>query len=511
MNKTKVAALVACMCMAFPVAAQWQQCDPTIMDCVWPPPPPPPPRTALFSEGHSVDSALAVDEDGDVWVWGFRGSGQHGNGNQPYGKTKVPVLHHDSDDPPEKVGFFTQSYVDDNGVTRKRFAVAAQSSDYAMFALTDEGRLYGWGHNNAHKETGCPQGSPEYTSYHKAGNYIVVPCEIFPTKRIAQFGVGTYSGVALTTDGEIWAWGAGNYGQIGNGEKKTANPPTRVHLSADGSPNTTDTVVLIGSGYESHYAVTEYTDAYGVVKRRVWGWGDNDGCNILSRDKNGAREGYPKPSGTYVLRPRHIVELDDYADQIVKIRGVADAAFALLNDGRLIGWGSEYMFGVAGHTGADYALVTTCRQPGNSYYKDRATTGFVHTLKTYASLADAKTNTGPDRFFTDFHAKTYTLAAITVEGSLVTFGSNESAYYASVQSPIAQERWTDTGFPIVAIGGNKHTVYYQTSDGTAVYGVGYNPQGQINPAAKNPKAPSVRWTPIPWPGVLAVDINPLYP
>ena len=50
-----------------------------------------------------------------------------------------------------------------------------------------------------------------------------------PTK-VKDVDAGLQHCVALTENGEVWVWGKGNRGQLGNGDVESGSAPTRVRL-----------------------------------------------------------------------------------------------------------------------------------------------------------------------------------------------------------------------------------------------------------------------------------------
>jgi alpha-tubulin suppressor-like RCC1 family protein len=66
--------------------------------------------------------------------------------------------------------------------------------------------------------------------------------------------------LALTTGGELWAWGANSNGELGNGQTADSNQPVRVHNMRN--------IVKMGCGFGYCAAL----DATGIL----YGWGKND-------------------------------------------------------------------------------------------------------------------------------------------------------------------------------------------------------------------------------------------
>jgi alpha-tubulin suppressor-like RCC1 family protein len=150
--------------------------------------------------------SLALKKDGTVWAWGDNFFGELGDG-----KTKT--------DSPKPV-----RASDLKGVR------AIEGGGWFSLALKNDGSVWAWGYNqdgelghgtatNA-KETKC-----ENTA--EAGSAQVrSSCTNSPTPvRVSKLGgvqaiaAGSAHSLALKEDGTVWAWGANDQGQLGNGSK----------------------------------------------------------------------------------------------------------------------------------------------------------------------------------------------------------------------------------------------------------------------------------------------------
>jgi len=112
-----------------------------------------------------------------------------------------------------------------------------------VIAFTKEGVVYAWGHNGF-----CQLG---------LGNscQTVVPSIVGGTltgKKVVLISCGSHHTMALTSEGEVYAWGQNNSGQVGCGS--TANQPTARRVSAV-IGNTK--IVSIASGQTSSFAVSD--------------------------------------------------------------------------------------------------------------------------------------------------------------------------------------------------------------------------------------------------------------
>lgn len=185
---------------------------------------------------NAVDTGITI-ENGDVWVWGFRGSGQQGNG-----RTAVP-----NSALPARVQMF---------VTQGLSIIDVAAGIYHIIAVDEKGDVWGWG-QNGYKEAGggvC------------GATYVNTPCKILSGQKVVQIEAGEYISFALTIDGRVYAWGHNLYGEMAVG---STGGNYGVH-----EINFNEKVVLIGGAYEGGYAITK--------SGAVYGWGDdqNDSFGI---------------------------------------------------------------------------------------------------------------------------------------------------------------------------------------------------------------------------------------
>jgi len=238
-------------------------------------------KNTLITTGVNIEA-------GEVYVWGFRGSGQQGNG-----KTSVA-----SNAAPTKV----------NGL--KEIA-AVTGGAYHLLALDSSGNVSGWG-QSGYGETGCKPNS---------GIYVHTPCTVL--SNVTQIAAGEYFSIALDVDGKVWTWGHNLYGQLGNGDKKNSQVPVQVDLQGERAR-------LVGAAYEGAFAVT--------LQGNVWAWGDNEASGLgFQGTKYGVQQ--------IIRTPTKIANLAPYAHRIVYIAGGNGWGQALLDDGTVIGWGLHAAIG----------------------------------------------------------------------------------------------------------------------------------------------------------------------
>ena len=168
---------------------------PVLVDGLW--------SITKIGSGAGSHHTLAVRSgDGAVFAWGSNGLGTLGDGTQSIRTTPVKVI----------------------GLTN---VVAVGTSGYISTAVKADGTLWSWGSSAHVGDGGTGAGFPQ--------THRLVPVQLDPTGIIGVAGgTGTsYThALALSGDGVIWAWGAGPYGQIGDGGGPSGYPsryrPVRV-------------------------------------------------------------------------------------------------------------------------------------------------------------------------------------------------------------------------------------------------------------------------------------------
>jgi len=150
---------------------------------------------------HSV----SLDRTGTAWSWGRNDWGQLGNGTQIMHTFPMQVL--DSDGAPFQ------------GV------VAIASGENFVLALTNDGLVWAWGENSS-GQLGLPREEKSCQYPHLIE--MKTPCQ--------AIAAGHQHAMALTTDGHVFAWGNNTYGQLGIGSYDSTHTPTQVILEDGNLP-----------------------------------------------------------------------------------------------------------------------------------------------------------------------------------------------------------------------------------------------------------------------------------
>jgi alpha-tubulin suppressor-like RCC1 family protein len=345
--------------------------------------------------------SLALTDEGKVYAWGLNTSGQLGNGTTT--NSYLPVA------------------VDTSGLLfgKRVIAVAAGASHSA--ALTDDGLVFCWGLG-----TSGQLGN----SYNLSSNIpvAVTTTGVLAGKTITAIACELNSAIALTSSGEVFCWGIGTSGQLGNAASLSSNFP--VAAAIPGVPGTR-TITKITAG--GNFAVALSSD------NKLYSWGLG-GSNQLG-DGLGSNSNTPvSVSMSGVLSGKTISQIS---------AGLLHT-LVLSSEGLAFSWGTN-----------------TYGQLGNN-------------TNTSASVPVAVTSS---KTFTAVSAGGYHSYLLGTDGALYACGLNTSGQLA-FKSFV--DWWVPTacaGTPAgktlsaVSAGNNFHSLLLTTTG--EVYGCGLNQYGQL--------------------------------
>jgi alpha-tubulin suppressor-like RCC1 family protein len=173
---------------------------------------PVPVQTTGTISGHDLTGVKAIaagywhsfvlKTDGSIWGWGYNGYGQLGDG------TPTTRLN-----PVQATGL--AGYL----------AIASESGAQHSLALGPDGTVWAWGYDY-YGQVG--NGGAD-------GNAHPTPTQVSGLEGVVGVGAGAAHSLAVTSDGSVWSWGYGYYGQLGNGlsgNGATQVTPMRVSQSS---------------------------------------------------------------------------------------------------------------------------------------------------------------------------------------------------------------------------------------------------------------------------------------
>jgi alpha-tubulin suppressor-like RCC1 family protein len=234
------------------------------------------------------------------------------------------------------------------------------------FAVTSAGELYAWG-DSQWGELGT--GSTNYTN--------PTPARVFingSATNVSSVSTGSAHTLVVTKSGALYAFGDNLNGQLGtakNDNMNSANLPARVALPAGSG-----TVIQASAG-EEHSLVLTRTGA-------VYAFGANTGgelCNSINLGESTASNPTPTRVSLAHTRGRVVGVVASYDYSLV--RSSAGSVYGCGDD-------SEQQLGAPVPKGYDYVRLTTARL-GSGTTIDAVTSGFGsdHTLAIVADLAIA--------------------------------------------------------------------------------------------------------------------------
>ena len=242
-----------------------------------------------------ADTGYAIGSDGNVYAWGAGGNGELGNGTT----TSIQTT-------PVQVSL-------PNGVTATAIAAGADTA----YAIGSDGKLYAWGAGGNGE-----LGNGTTTSTQSTPVQVSLPVK--PT----AIAAGQDTGYAIGSDGNLYAWGYGGYGELGNGTTSQQTTPVTVTFPNGVTPT------AVAAGVDTAYAIGSDSNLY------AWGAG---GVSQLGNGTTTAQQTVP----VTVSLPGGVTPTAIAAGQ--------DSGYAIGSDGDLFAWG----YNNAGQLGNG----TTTQQP----------------------------------------------------------------------------------------------------------------------------------------------------
>ena len=229
-----------------------------------------------------IGSAMAIGTDGELYAWGQNNYGNLGDGTKTHRYSPVKISL-------------------PNGVKPKQIA----SSGHHSMAIGDDGEFYAWG-RNSNGQLGT--GTSDY-DHHYAPQKIILPNGVKPLK----IACGESFSMAICTDGELYTWGDGSYGELGNGSSSYTNypTPTKVILPNGVKPK------QISAGH--NFAVTICDDG------NSYAWGNNGGGALGDNTID------DKSVPTKIILPDNV--------KLTQVSCGEQYSWAMGNDENLYGWG----------------------------------------------------------------------------------------------------------------------------------------------------------------------------
>jgi alpha-tubulin suppressor-like RCC1 family protein len=426
--------------------------------------------------------SMALKGDGTVWTWGgdFAGALGTGTGTDAMTPQQIPGL---------------------TGV------VAIAAGSYHGVALKSDGTVVTWGQNSQRQlgnSTTAQPGPPstisgltgvvaigagrDHTSALRGDGTVVswggnvsgsaaathVSSKSTPAAVIApgdsglvQVAGGYGHALALTSEGDVLAWGSNNYGQLGDGGTSTSATPKQV--------------AGLGSGVRQ-VATSLYYASYALkADGSVAGWGSNDNGEL--------------GDGTHTSRTSP-VSVTGLGGPAISIAAGGFHGLAAMNDGTVRAWGHNVFGNLGNGTTTDTTSAVTVSGLSNvtsvsaGEWSSYAVTGtgalYAWGRNDYGQLGDGTTTDRPTPTLVPGLANVTAVAggynfaiALRSDGTVWSWGSN---WDGTLGDNSTVQRSTPGQVPglsdVVAIAARGLHVLALTSDGS-VFAWGYNGVGQI--------------------------------
>jgi alpha-tubulin suppressor-like RCC1 family protein len=223
---------------------------------------------------------LALGANGNVYGWGLDTFGELGNGfNAPPASCQQPEDSAEVYCPTPVVVALP------GGVSASQVAI----NDHAGYALASDGTVYAWGLDE-YGEIGSGATLPDDDSYTPTA--VDLPTGVTATGIWAD----NYSAFADGSDGNTYAWGLNNNGQLGHGE----NPSLDASDEPDYSISTPWRVDLPAGVQISVLQLTAAYTTYAIgTDQHIYVWGYNTGVDFANGSTQGSTvpETVPLPGG----------------------------------------------------------------------------------------------------------------------------------------------------------------------------------------------------------------------
>ena len=357
-------------------------------------------------------------------------------------------------------------------------------------------------------------------------NNQLTPAQISSLSDVIEIYINDLTVYAITSGGDIYAWGKNDYGQVGNGSKSTQTTPYKI--------NGLSNVKGLICGGQTVFALTEdgYVYAWGRADDFQMGNGTavtaqtipiqiSDMTNVNEVMTNGTTsfaicdnyqevyswgEGWNGELGTYSERNRRPVRvwaLSDLDETIDKLIIEQYTCFAITGNGTLYGWGDNSTCQLGNGGLFDKGIPTAIsnipstddfifngytgialRADGCVYAWGNNSTGEAGTGSTGRITTPQKINTLGNNITGIFNG-IKSMYALNSNGDLYAWGRNSSGQLGiGITSFVSPPNIIEGISGILSIKKTEDTVFATDTQG-GIYGWGENNYGQIGDGSTN--------------------------
>lgn len=213
----------------------------------------------------AAKTALALGEDELVYGWGYNGNGQLGQGNTNNNITRAEVVRLDAS---TNLTGATDISVGSEHIAVVRWTTGQPGTVWSA-GTRDYGRL----------------GNGTSTSGSESYPVRAIKIDGQPLTGIIQVAAGFRHTLALDEEGQVWSWGFNNRGQLGDGTTTNRNYADLVRIAVGGDP-LEDIVYVAAMGtalYSTSFAIRRDGQifAWGANNQRQFGNGQTNTTNPL--------------------------------------------------------------------------------------------------------------------------------------------------------------------------------------------------------------------------------------
>ena len=193
--------------------------------------------------------SLALDKDGNAWAWGSNGNGELGNNSSS--SSYVPVRVRDPNSPTD--------------ASKGLKATQVSAGNYYSLAVGSNEYAYAWG-NNGFGKLGNNSSSSSYAPVRVRDPNS--PTDASKGLKATQVSAGGFHSLALDKDGNAWAWGDDDHGQLGRGTYIQYSYPVKVFTSSQSTNSAGPWLNAVQISAGNHHSLAINTD--GNIK--AWGY-----------------------------------------------------------------------------------------------------------------------------------------------------------------------------------------------------------------------------------------------
>lgn len=265
--------------------------------------------------------AFAIDSENNLYAWGANYFSQLGLGITDKSVSKPTIVNFDS------IGGVDGQIID-------------LATDSHTLVLTDTGHVYVWGYNyNGQLGNGS---SGDQTD----SNQPVDITDRFNSEKIIQVEASSNGSMALTENGEIYAWGSNDDGNLGFGEPFQSSLLHSKYLTDDDIQHPyTPTKVTMSIGRITQLAVGFFKTLAVTENGQVYVWGRNDGGQLgIAGDTGDSWEKCERGFlGILTCNDKNGKRaptlLTGYDGVFASVSAAGDSLFAIGTNGHVYSWG----------------------------------------------------------------------------------------------------------------------------------------------------------------------------